>query len=213
MSTGKLWSSIEEEGHSPRLCSLQGQIWWTFLYLLSEEQCEPRRPFPQCISRRYLTDVGVSGRCWRRWWPWGGSYMWRAMWCALCCYCCCSVCCSMPARWASNQSQSQLDITLPCPLKKSTLKSPVFPRVQVVLSSGWDRPSWKFEIHDSPSSSRALLGASGAKSDQESAGVWPDLIQVMNLCACLHVVGIRIQVYRYIMCTEKLQLHSILNWQ
>lgn len=111
MSAGKLWSSIEEEGHSPRLCSLQGQIWWTFLYLLSEEQCEPRRPFPQCISRRYLTDVGVSGRCWRRWWPWGGSYMWRAMWCALCCYCCCSVCCSMPARWASNQSQSQLDIT------------------------------------------------------------------------------------------------------
>lgn len=162
----------------------------------------------QCISRRYLTDVGVSGRCWRRWWPWGGSYMWREMWCALCCYCCCSVCCSMPARWASNQSQSKLDITtLSCKKKKkSILKSRVFsphpvkppPRVQVVLSSGWDRPSWKFEIHDSPSSSRALLGASGAKSDQESAGVWPDLIQVMNLCSCFYVVGIRIQVYRYI---------------
>ncbi|XP_073328807.1 UDP-GlcNAc:betaGal beta-1,3-N-acetylglucosaminyltransferase 9 [Pagrus major] len=54
---------------------------------------------------------------------------------------------------------------------------------QVVLSSGWDRPSWKFEIHDSPSSSRALLGASGAKSDQESPGV-PSSPSEPQLPAC-----------------------------
>ncbi|KAM8752014.1 UDP-GlcNAc:betaGal beta-1,3-N-acetylglucosaminyltransferase 9 isoform X2 [Acanthopagrus latus] len=54
---------------------------------------------------------------------------------------------------------------------------------QVVLSSGWDRPSWKFEIHDSPSSSRALLGASGAKSDQESAGA-PSSPSEPQLPAC-----------------------------
>ncbi|XP_039663959.1 UDP-GlcNAc:betaGal beta-1,3-N-acetylglucosaminyltransferase 9 isoform X3 [Perca fluviatilis] len=34
---------------------------------------------------------------------------------------------------------------------------------QVVLSSGWDRPVWKLEIHGSNSSSRTLLGASGTK--------------------------------------------------
>ncbi|XP_059191473.1 UDP-GlcNAc:betaGal beta-1,3-N-acetylglucosaminyltransferase 9 [Centropristis striata] len=39
---------------------------------------------------------------------------------------------------------------------------------QVVLSSGWDRPMWKLEIHGSTSSSRTLLGASGAKAGQES---------------------------------------------
>ncbi|KAM8752013.1 UDP-GlcNAc:betaGal beta-1,3-N-acetylglucosaminyltransferase 9 isoform X1 [Acanthopagrus latus] len=55
---------------------------------------------------------------------------------------------------------------------------------QVVLSSGWDRPSWKFEIHDSPSSSRALLGASGAKSDQESAGQAPSSPSEPQLPAC-----------------------------
>ncbi|GLD60644.1 UDP-GlcNAc:betaGal beta-1,3-N-acetylglucosaminyltransferase 9 isoform X2 [Lates japonicus] len=41
---------------------------------------------------------------------------------------------------------------------------------QVVLSSGWDRPLWKLEIHGSTSSSRTLLGASGAKVGQESQG-------------------------------------------
>lgn len=38
---------------------------------------------------------------------------------------------------------------------------------QAVLSSGWDRPSWKLEIHGSTSSNRNLLGASGAKMGQE----------------------------------------------
>ncbi|KAA8590500.1 hypothetical protein FQN60_014434 [Etheostoma spectabile] len=42
---------------------------------------------------------------------------------------------------------------------------------QVVLSSGWDRPVWKLEIHGSTSSSRTLLGASGAKVGQESPGI------------------------------------------
>ncbi|XP_023153588.2 UDP-GlcNAc:betaGal beta-1,3-N-acetylglucosaminyltransferase 9 [Amphiprion ocellaris] len=41
---------------------------------------------------------------------------------------------------------------------------------QVVLSSGWDKPMWKLEIHGSTSSSRTLLGASGAKVNQESQG-------------------------------------------
>ncbi|XP_071361900.1 UDP-GlcNAc:betaGal beta-1,3-N-acetylglucosaminyltransferase 9 [Trachinotus anak] len=39
---------------------------------------------------------------------------------------------------------------------------------QVVLSSGWDRPVWKLEIHGSTSSSRTLLATSGAKVGQES---------------------------------------------
>ncbi|XP_045893259.1 UDP-GlcNAc:betaGal beta-1,3-N-acetylglucosaminyltransferase 9 isoform X2 [Micropterus dolomieu] len=39
---------------------------------------------------------------------------------------------------------------------------------QVVLSSGWDRPVWKLEVHGSTSSSRTLLGASGAKVIPES---------------------------------------------
>ncbi|KAM4574022.1 UDP-GlcNAc:betaGal beta-1,3-N-acetylglucosaminyltransferase 9 [Odontesthes bonariensis] len=39
---------------------------------------------------------------------------------------------------------------------------------QVVLSPGWDRPAWKLEIHGSTSSSRTLLGASGAKVGRES---------------------------------------------
>ncbi|KAM6937960.1 UDP-GlcNAc:betaGal beta-1,3-N-acetylglucosaminyltransferase 9 [Xenentodon cancila] len=42
---------------------------------------------------------------------------------------------------------------------------------QVVLSSGWNRPVWKLEIHGSTSSSRTLLGASGAKGSQEPQGV------------------------------------------
>uniref|UniRef100_A0A3B4VJF8 Hexosyltransferase n=2 Tax=Seriola dumerili TaxID=41447 RepID=A0A3B4VJF8_SERDU len=44
---------------------------------------------------------------------------------------------------------------------------------QVVLSSGWDRPVWKLEIHGSTSSSRTLLGTSGAKVGQESPGFPP----------------------------------------
>ncbi|KAM3608952.1 uncharacterized protein V6R79_007384 [Siganus canaliculatus] len=44
---------------------------------------------------------------------------------------------------------------------------------QVVLSSGWDRPMWKLEVHGSTSSSRNLLGAGGAKVSQESSGVIP----------------------------------------
>ncbi|KAM7396189.1 hypothetical protein PAMP_019247 [Pampus punctatissimus] len=39
---------------------------------------------------------------------------------------------------------------------------------QVLVSSGWDRPGWKMEIHSSTSSSRTLLGANGAKGSQES---------------------------------------------
>nr|XP_019957732.1 PREDICTED: UDP-GlcNAc:betaGal beta-1,3-N-acetylglucosaminyltransferase 9 [Paralichthys olivaceus] len=39
---------------------------------------------------------------------------------------------------------------------------------QVAISSGWDRPQWKLEIHGSTSSSRTLLGASGAKGGRES---------------------------------------------
>ncbi|XP_040895314.1 UDP-GlcNAc:betaGal beta-1,3-N-acetylglucosaminyltransferase 9 isoform X2 [Toxotes jaculatrix] len=42
---------------------------------------------------------------------------------------------------------------------------------QVILSSGWDRPVWKLEIHGSTSSSRTLLGASGPKVGQESQGL------------------------------------------
>ncbi|XP_034391587.1 UDP-GlcNAc:betaGal beta-1,3-N-acetylglucosaminyltransferase 9 [Cyclopterus lumpus] len=42
---------------------------------------------------------------------------------------------------------------------------------QVVLSSGWDMPVWKLEIHGSTSSSRTLLGASRAKAGQESPGI------------------------------------------
>ncbi|XP_054476281.1 UDP-GlcNAc:betaGal beta-1,3-N-acetylglucosaminyltransferase 9 [Anoplopoma fimbria] len=42
---------------------------------------------------------------------------------------------------------------------------------QVVLSSGWDMPVWKLEIHGSTSSSRTLLGASGAKAGQESPAI------------------------------------------
>ncbi|XP_034734766.1 UDP-GlcNAc:betaGal beta-1,3-N-acetylglucosaminyltransferase 9 isoform X2 [Etheostoma cragini] len=42
---------------------------------------------------------------------------------------------------------------------------------QVVLSSEWDRRVWKLEIHGSTSSSRTLLGASGAKVGQESPGI------------------------------------------
>ncbi|XP_068459317.1 UDP-GlcNAc:betaGal beta-1,3-N-acetylglucosaminyltransferase 9 [Clinocottus analis] len=42
---------------------------------------------------------------------------------------------------------------------------------QVVLSSGWDRPVWKLEIHGSTSSSRTLLGTSKAKAGQESPGI------------------------------------------
>ncbi|XP_034540577.1 UDP-GlcNAc:betaGal beta-1,3-N-acetylglucosaminyltransferase 9 [Notolabrus celidotus] len=37
---------------------------------------------------------------------------------------------------------------------------------QAIVSSGWDRPVWKLEIHGSTSSSRTLLGASGAKSHE-----------------------------------------------
>ncbi|XP_074533354.1 UDP-GlcNAc:betaGal beta-1,3-N-acetylglucosaminyltransferase 9 [Halichoeres trimaculatus] len=37
---------------------------------------------------------------------------------------------------------------------------------QVIISSGWDRSVWKLEIHGSTSSSRTLLGASGAKSQE-----------------------------------------------
>ncbi|XP_028263391.1 UDP-GlcNAc:betaGal beta-1,3-N-acetylglucosaminyltransferase 9 isoform X2 [Parambassis ranga] len=44
---------------------------------------------------------------------------------------------------------------------------------QVVLSSGWDRPMWKLEIHGSTSSSRTLLGASGAKVGPDSQGFSP----------------------------------------
>lgn len=40
---------------------------------------------------------------------------------------------------------------------------------QVLLSSGWDRPIWKLEIHGSTSSSRTLLGTNGAKTHQDSA--------------------------------------------
>ncbi|XP_053283032.1 UDP-GlcNAc:betaGal beta-1,3-N-acetylglucosaminyltransferase 9 [Pleuronectes platessa] len=39
---------------------------------------------------------------------------------------------------------------------------------QVAVSSGWDRPQWKLEIHGSTSPSRTLLGARGAKGGQES---------------------------------------------
>uniref|UniRef100_A0A665V406 Hexosyltransferase n=1 Tax=Echeneis naucrates TaxID=173247 RepID=A0A665V406_ECHNA len=39
---------------------------------------------------------------------------------------------------------------------------------QAVISSGWDRPVWKLEIHGSTSSSRTLLATSGAKVDQET---------------------------------------------
>ncbi|KAM7413910.1 hypothetical protein PAMA_018961 [Pampus argenteus] len=39
---------------------------------------------------------------------------------------------------------------------------------QVLVSSGWDRPGWKMEVHSSTSSSRTLLGANGAKVSQES---------------------------------------------
>ncbi|XP_039987946.1 UDP-GlcNAc:betaGal beta-1,3-N-acetylglucosaminyltransferase 9 isoform X2 [Xiphias gladius] len=45
---------------------------------------------------------------------------------------------------------------------------------QVILSSGWDRPVWKLEIHGSTSSSRTLLGASGSKVGQESQGFPPN---------------------------------------
>nr|XP_046251076.1 UDP-GlcNAc:betaGal beta-1,3-N-acetylglucosaminyltransferase 9 [Scatophagus argus]XP_046251077.1 UDP-GlcNAc:betaGal beta-1,3-N-acetylglucosaminyltransferase 9 [Scatophagus argus] len=44
---------------------------------------------------------------------------------------------------------------------------------QVVLSSGWDRPVWKLEIHGSTSSSRTLLDTSGAIGGQESPGFPP----------------------------------------
>ncbi|XP_026221005.1 UDP-GlcNAc:betaGal beta-1,3-N-acetylglucosaminyltransferase 9 isoform X2 [Anabas testudineus] len=41
---------------------------------------------------------------------------------------------------------------------------------QVVVSSGWDRPVWKLEVHSSTSSSRTLLETNRAKVGQESPG-------------------------------------------
>ncbi|XP_053174983.1 UDP-GlcNAc:betaGal beta-1,3-N-acetylglucosaminyltransferase 9 [Scomber japonicus] len=42
---------------------------------------------------------------------------------------------------------------------------------QVLVSSGWDTPAWKLEIHSSTSSSRTLLGANAAKVVQASPGL------------------------------------------
>uniref|UniRef100_A0A8C7ZGA1 Hexosyltransferase n=1 Tax=Oryzias sinensis TaxID=183150 RepID=A0A8C7ZGA1_9TELE len=42
---------------------------------------------------------------------------------------------------------------------------------QVILPSRWSAPVWKLEIHASTSSSRTLLGASGAKTVTESRGL------------------------------------------
>ncbi|KAM9854721.1 UDP-GlcNAc:betaGal beta-1,3-N-acetylglucosaminyltransferase 9 [Aulostomus maculatus] len=39
---------------------------------------------------------------------------------------------------------------------------------QVLVSSGWDRPEWRLEIHSPTSSSRTLLGAKGASVGQGS---------------------------------------------
>ncbi|XP_031730182.1 UDP-GlcNAc:betaGal beta-1,3-N-acetylglucosaminyltransferase 9 isoform X3 [Anarrhichthys ocellatus] len=55
---------------------------------------------------------------------------------------------------------------------------------QVVLSSGWDRPVWKLEIHGSTSSSRTLLGASKAKAGQESPGQIPSSPSETQLPPC-----------------------------
>lgn len=46
--------------------------------------------------------------------------------------------------------------------------------VQAVLSSGWDRPMWKLEIHGSTSASRTLLVASRAKVVHQSPAVRSD---------------------------------------
>lgn len=54
------------------------------------------------------------------------------------------------------------------------------PCLQVMVSTGWDRPTWKLEIHNPSSSSRTLLGANGAngaRGDQQSPAVW-----CMHLC-------------------------------
>ncbi|KAF6717205.1 UDP-GlcNAc:betaGal beta-1,3-N-acetylglucosaminyltransferase 9 [Oryzias melastigma] len=42
---------------------------------------------------------------------------------------------------------------------------------QVILPSRWSSPAWKLEIHSSTSSSRTLLGASGAKAATESGAL------------------------------------------
>ncbi|XP_015252861.1 PREDICTED: UDP-GlcNAc:betaGal beta-1,3-N-acetylglucosaminyltransferase 9 isoform X1 [Cyprinodon variegatus] len=52
---------------------------------------------------------------------------------------------------------------------------------QVVLSSGGSRPVWKLEIHDSTSSSRILLGSSGAKLRNElHESLLPSCIPQLN---------------------------------
>lgn len=55
---------------------------------------------------------------------------------------------------------------------------------QVVISSGWDKPMWKLEVHGSTSSSRTLLGASRAKVGQESSGKIPPSPSVPQLPSC-----------------------------
>ncbi|KAI9537940.1 hypothetical protein NQZ68_019278 [Dissostichus eleginoides] len=55
---------------------------------------------------------------------------------------------------------------------------------QAVLSSEWDRPLLKLEIHGSTSPSRTLLGASGAKVGQESQGQIPSNPSQTQLPPC-----------------------------
>ncbi|XP_041652268.1 UDP-GlcNAc:betaGal beta-1,3-N-acetylglucosaminyltransferase 9 isoform X1 [Cheilinus undulatus] len=55
---------------------------------------------------------------------------------------------------------------------------------QVILSSEWDRPELKLEIHGSTSSSRTLLGASRARVSQESPEQFPSRPSEPALPAC-----------------------------
>lgn len=85
------------------------------------------------------------------------------------------------------------------------------PYFQAVLSAGWDPPAWKLGIHGSTSSSRTLLGTSMAKEGHESPGVWPDLIQVLYVCACSHV-AIAIQVSSFsVQCIMFMVWHFFLS--
>ncbi|KAF3689142.1 UDP-GlcNAc:betaGal beta-1,3-N-acetylglucosaminyltransferase 9 [Channa argus] len=55
---------------------------------------------------------------------------------------------------------------------------------QVVVSSGWDRPMWKLEIHSSTSSSRTLLGTNRAKMGLESPEQTPTSPSEPQLPSC-----------------------------
>ena len=69
ISTGKLWSSIEEEGNSPRPCSLRSQIWWTsfplpmhFLPVLNWRQCL-RKMLKKMMTMRRILHVKGDVMC------------------------------------------------------------------------------------------------------------------------------------------------------